>query len=173
MSKSLTLQIAKRVKRARAPSFLALWAIAFLLAIDPVATFAAPQAGKLGLVMIEKDDCSYCKLWDKEVGRYYPSTPAGRYAPLVKLDIDSSTAQRFQRVVYTPTFILVRSDGKEVGRIIGYPGNEYFWSALEKLLGQAGIRSDDKELPAVVSPIIDKTPLGVSRAQTPAILPAQ
>lgn len=173
MSKSLTLQIAGRVKRALTRSFRAFWTIAFLFAILPLTTLAAPPASKLGLVMIEKDDCSYCKLWDKEVGRYYPSTPAGRYAPLVKLDIDSSTAQRFQRVVYTPTFILVRSNGKEVGRIIGYPGNEYFWLELEKLLGKAGISSGAKEPPAVVSPIVATTPPGVSRVQAPAILPAQ
>lgn len=173
MLKSLTLQIARRSKFSLARSFCAFLAITLLFAIHSFTAYAAPQAGKLSLVMIEKDDCSYCKLWDKEVGRYYPSSTAGRYAPLVKLDIGSSTAQRFQRVVYTPTFILVRSDGKEFGRIIGYPGNEYFWIELEKLLEKAGVSNDDEEPPTIVSPIVGKAAWQGPGAQARGILSAQ
>ena len=33
---------------------------------------------------------------------------------------------------YTPTFVLAR-DGREVGRIEGYPGDSFFWALLDKL----------------------------------------
>ncbi|MBL3206218.1 thioredoxin family protein, partial [Klebsiella pneumoniae] len=33
---------------------------------------------------------------------------------------------------YTPTFILV-DGGREIGRIEGYPGADFFWGLLERL----------------------------------------
>ncbi len=34
---------------------------------------------------------------------------------------------------YIPTFVLI-DEGKEVGRIEGYPGEDFFWGMLGKLL---------------------------------------
>jgi hypothetical protein len=45
-------------------------------------------------------------------------------------------------VVYTPTFVLLE-DGKEVGRIVGYSGDEIFWSLLIELFA----RLDRAKLP--------------------------
>ena len=39
----------------------------------------------------------------------------------------------FRDVEYTPTFILVE-DGQVIGRIIGYPGESFFWELLSQLL---------------------------------------
>ena len=36
---------------------------------------------------------------------------------------------------FTPTFVLV-DDGREIGRIEGYPGEDFFWGLLERLLLQ-------------------------------------
>lgn len=98
----------------------------------------AAKSGKLHLVMVEEASCYYCKLWHEEVGRTYSATAEGRRAPLVRLDIASRSAKRFARVVYTPTFILVRTDGREIGRIVGYPGADHFWGELGRLLTKAG-----------------------------------
>jgi thioredoxin-related protein len=38
-------------------------------------------------------------------------------------------------VNFTPTFILM-DDGQELGRIEGYPGENFFWAVLEKLLAE-------------------------------------
>ena len=39
---------------------------------------------------------------------------------------------------FTPTFVLV-DDGKEIGRLRGYVGDEFFWYRLGELL--AGLKS--------------------------------
>jgi hypothetical protein len=36
-------------------------------------------------------------------------------------------------IIYTPTFVLA-DNGREVGRIEGYPGDAFFWGLLESLL---------------------------------------
>ena len=68
----------------------------------------------------------------------YPKTPEGAYAPLRIVDIrdmppDDVTVDR--RIVYTPTFILVEN-GRELDRIEGYPGEDFFWALLEKMLAR-------------------------------------
>jgi hypothetical protein len=40
--------------------------------------------------------------------------------------------------VFTPTFVLVE-DGTEAGRIEGYPGEDFFWPLLAKLIAQAAL----------------------------------
>jgi hypothetical protein len=37
------------------------------------------------------------------------------------------------RPVFTPTFVLVQ-DGRELGRMEGYAGDEFFWFLLDQLL---------------------------------------
>ena len=43
-----------------------------------------------------------------------------------------------RRVLFTPTFILVK-DGQEMGRIEGYPGQDFFWGLLEMMLKDANV----------------------------------
>jgi hypothetical protein len=38
--------------------------------------------------------------------------------------------------VFTPTFILIQ-DGTEVGRIEGYPGEDFFWPLLAGMINEA------------------------------------
>lgn len=85
------------------------------------------------LVMVEEEGCGYCRRWHSEVGPGYPNSDEGRRAPLVSINIASKEAGRFPRIVFTPTFILTR-EGKEIGRITGYPGADFFWSLLGDML---------------------------------------
>jgi len=119
-------------------AFLLVVAVLGIMAAVASPAKADTHRARLQLVMIESKGCRYCDLWHEEVGRTYASTPEGRRAPLVRLDIGSATAKRFKRIVYTPTFILVRTDGQEYGRIVGYPGPEHFWGELSRLLAMAG-----------------------------------
>ncbi|WP_417607569.1 hypothetical protein [Primorskyibacter flagellatus] len=92
---------------------------------------AAPQ-----LVMVERDGCHWCEAWNEVIAPIYPKTDAGAFAPLLRADLYEEPPEgvRFDRPVsFTPTFILV-DDGRELGRIEGYPGEEFFWVLLEKLL---------------------------------------
>lgn len=88
------------------------------------------------LIMVEEIGCYWCMRWDAEIAPIYPLTAEGKFAPLRRIDINEPLPADLaldSRAVYTPTFILV-DDGKELGRIEGYPGEDFFWGLLERLL---------------------------------------
>ena len=64
----------------------------------------------------------------------------GRAAPLQRYDLHSETPDVIfaRRVHYTPTFILV-DNGRELDRIEGYPGEDFFWGLLTMMFENAGI----------------------------------
>lgn len=92
------------------------------------------------LLMAEEDGCYWCGKWNEEIAHIYPKTAEGRIAPLRRYDLHSETpgASLEKRVSFTPTFILVE-DGREVGRIEGYPGEDFFWGLLTMMFERAGI----------------------------------
>ena len=106
-------------------------AFAALLAV--VLLSSATNAAEL--VMFRRDGCPWCAKWDREIGPIYPKTEFNRRAPLrlVNLDRDPAPTITYAPIRYTPTFVLIE-DGKEIGRIEGYPGDEFFWVRLENLL---------------------------------------
>lgn len=102
---------------------------------------AVPVFAQTHLLMAEQDGCHYCEKWDREIARIYPKTAEGKFAPLIKYDIEARTPKNFtlsKGVHYTPTFILIH-DGKEVGRVEGYPGEDFFWGLLEIMIKDAGL----------------------------------
>lgn len=95
------------------------------------------------LLMFDEPGCIWCAQWDAEVGPEYPITPEGIAAPLRRISIHSPLPEDYEltsRPRYTPTFVLV-SEGAEVGRIEGYPGEDFFWGLLGRLLRQAAPES--------------------------------
>ncbi|MEL6479093.1 MAG: thioredoxin family protein [Pseudomonadota bacterium] len=96
----------------------------------------APAASAAELVMVEETWCEWCERWNEEIGIVYHKTAEGKRAPLRRIDIHGAqpTDLTFDsRPRYTPTFILVEN-GQEVGRIEGYPGEDFFWGLLQRLL---------------------------------------
>jgi len=95
----------------------------------------ASAANAAELIMFRRDGCSWCARWDREIGPIYPKTEFSSRAPLrlINLDHDLKPAIVHVPILYTPTFVLAE-DGKEVARIEGYPGDEFFWFRLESLL---------------------------------------
>ncbi len=94
------------------------------------------QAGQVQLLMFEETGCYWCAKWDAELSSIYPKTPEGRTAPLVRLDLHDPVPSALTlktRPVYTPTFIVI-NDGQEIGRIEGYPGQDFFWGLLGRIL---------------------------------------
>ncbi|NDW45615.1 hypothetical protein G0P99_11655 [Ruegeria sp. PrR005] len=87
------------------------------------------------LVMVEQPGCEWCAVWNKEIGEIYPLSAEGRFAPLKRVDLRAipEDLDLNRKVIFTPTFLIVE-DGREVGRIEGYPGEHFFWPVLEKLL---------------------------------------
>lgn len=87
------------------------------------------------LLVFEQPGCVWCQRFDQEIAPIYPETEEGRLAPLRRLDLgeaDAALATLAAPVRYTPTFVLVE-DGREVGRIPGYAGEEAFWGLLAQL----------------------------------------
>lgn len=90
--------------------------------------------------MFEEAGCPWCARWNAEIGPAYPKTWEGRRAPLERLDIHQplpASLELESRPRFTPTFVLIE-DGREVGRIEGYPGADFFWPLLDALLERLG-----------------------------------
>jgi len=90
------------------------------------------------LIMFEAVGCPYCARWNREIAPIYPKTAEGKRAPLRRVDIAQPhpvDLGAIGNIVYTPTFVLVE-EGKEVGRIVGYGGDEIFWSLLAELFAK-------------------------------------
>ncbi len=90
------------------------------------------------LVMVEEPGCVWCAQWERDLGDIYPKTAEGRFAPLSKIGLRATRGEDLgfdltRPVSFTPTFLLVEN-GAEVARIEGYPGEDFFWGLLEKML---------------------------------------
>ncbi len=115
---------------------LFLLSLAITLLVFPVVSRA-----EMTLLMVEEDGCMWCARWDDEIAEIYPKTHEGKAAPLRRLDIRQATPDDIaleKPLYYTPTFILL-DNGQEVGRIEGYPGEDFFWGLLGALMHDAGI----------------------------------
>jgi thioredoxin-related protein len=88
------------------------------------------------LVMFVQHACEWCEAWDADVAPVYGKTKEGRLVPLRRLDIHDPLPldlEFIRGLIYTPTFVLV-DKGMEIGRIKGYPGEDFFWGLLQQLI---------------------------------------
>lgn len=93
-------------------------------------------AQALELVMIEQAGCHFCARFNAEIAPAYPKTPEGQKAPLRRIDLSEPWPEDLSNIrkeTLTPTFVLVH-DNQELGRLHGYPGDEYFWFRLNLML---------------------------------------
>jgi hypothetical protein len=101
-----------------------------------VALFAlAGESRAAELLMFRRAGCPWCLEWDKTVGPAYPNSDLGRRLTLRLVDLDRDPAPKValaRPVRYTPTFVLIDGE-REIGRIEGYPGADFFWGLLERL----------------------------------------
>lgn len=88
------------------------------------------------LIMIEEAGCVYCARFNAEIAPVYPKTAEGKLAPLRRIDLSDEWPADLAQVkpeTITPTFILVENQ-REVGRLYGYQGDEFFWFLLGEML---------------------------------------
>lgn len=113
----------------------------FLIAL--VVALPLSAAAETYLLMAEEPGCIWCERWNTEISHIYPKTEVGELAPLKRFDLSDGApeVELARKVHFTPTFILVR-DGQELDRIEGYPGEDFFWGLLERMLDRAGIPTD-------------------------------
>ena len=111
-----------------------------LLAIFSLSLFLPQAPGAAELLMFEEPGCPWCAAWEDEIGVVYDKTAEGRQAPLRRVDMTAPRPQDLEAihpVVFSPTFVLF-AEGAEVGRIVGYPGEDFFWPMLQELLARLG-----------------------------------
>jgi hypothetical protein len=53
-----------------------------------------------------------------------------RHSPALPEDLADIPIERF-----TPTFVLVE-DGREIARLRGYPGDQFFWALVDEMLAK-------------------------------------
>jgi hypothetical protein len=88
------------------------------------------------LVMIADPGCPYCARWEREVAPGYIASDDGRLAPLVRRYRNAPDIAFIERVVFSPTFVLLVR-GREIGRIVGYGGADLFWMQMAALIDDA------------------------------------
>lgn len=128
MGKGTLTGITRRLARLRLGGFLA---------AASAMTVALP-ASAAELVMFEEAGCPWCIRWHQEVGEAYMHSAEGRRAPLRSVDAHGSRPRDLafvKGVRATPTFVLV-DDGREIGRIVGYPGADFFWGLLAPMMAR-------------------------------------
>lgn len=99
---------------------------------------APAAAAAAELLMFEDPGCGYCRRWHAEIGPGYLKSVEGLRAPLRRVDLRFGSPQGVQlnrRITITPTFVLVE-DGREVGRVVGYVGADFFYEVLDEVLGR-------------------------------------
>lgn len=107
--------------------------VAALLFLGASATAQAAE-----LVLFEAADCEWCEAWNREIGGIYPLTEEAKIAPLRRVDIYEerpADLTKIRAIIFTPTFVLMEN-GQEVGRILGYPGEDFFWGLLQMELAK-------------------------------------
>ncbi|WP_245972249.1 thioredoxin family protein [Rhodovulum iodosum] len=109
---------------------------AWLFALFGVIGMASTAQAELRLAMFEQAGCAYCIMWHNEIGPIYPKTPEAAVAPLMTIDLRGPLPEGLSiksKPVFTPTFVLLR-DGVEIDRLEGYPGEDFFWGLIGKML---------------------------------------
>ncbi len=90
------------------------------------------------LIMFHDVHCVWCARFDAEIGPIYAKTKEGQRAPLRRVDAAKPMPPELAFIEaerLTPVFVLI-DNGREVGRIRGYPGEDHFWGLLGTLLAK-------------------------------------
>lgn len=105
------------------------------LAVLLVCFFAWQAKADTRLLMFEQEGCHFCERWLAEIGDRYHLTDEGKRAPLQRVMLGDTLPEGFSAsdISVTPTFVLV-NDGREVARLVGYQGDEFFWIQMQDLL---------------------------------------
>jgi len=101
-----------------------------------IALFSQPAfSTSAQLIMVEETHCPFCARFNAEIAPVYPKTTEGNIAPLRRVSIDEGWPDDLSHIEtesLTPTFILIQ-DNRELGRLYGYQGDEFFWFLLGEL----------------------------------------
>jgi len=113
--------------------------VAPVRALVDLETSALPD-GRFEVLVVEIDNCIYCGLFRRDVAPAYTTSPRAKSAPLRYVNINAPDVDRLslQAPIDTVPTVLVVDNGREVGRISGYVGPEFFFHSLSQLLPDTG-----------------------------------
>ena len=103
------------------------------------ATLAAEAETGMELVVLEVENCIYCRLFRRDVLPQYQASPRARKVPIRFLDLNDKAADDLELsspVMVVPTVVLIR-DKREISRVPGYVGPENFFHAVNHMIGPA------------------------------------
>jgi hypothetical protein len=136
---------AKRIKLALKSYLLKLLSrTAFAGAMFMALSVANARAAEL--VMFEQAGCVWCEAFNREIAPVYGKTDEGRRAPLRRVDIAGPVPAELAFIdieKLTPLFVMV-DNGREIGRIRGYPGEDNFWGLLGVLIKKLDTPGGDR-----------------------------
>ncbi len=90
--------------------------------------------------MFERSGCVWCARFNAEIAPIYARTEESQAAPLRRVDLNGPLPADLAGIdpgVFTPTFVVVK-EGREIGRIRGYPGDTFFFGFLDRILAGTG-----------------------------------
>lgn len=125
-------------------------AAVFALVTLAGAAFAEEPAEGIELLMFQQPGCLYCAQWNEEIAPIYGRTSEGQAAPLRRVELNEPLPEGIEidrPVSFTPTFVLVL-DGVEQDRIEGYPGEDFFWPLLQRMIDGVELPEDEGGEPA-------------------------
>ena len=105
------------------------------LAVAAASLLSSPSLAA-ELLMLEQPGCVWCARFNAEIAPAWPKTEEGMRAPLRRVDITQpwpADLDDIQKERFTPTFVLV-DGGREIGRIRGYVGDEFFWYRVGEII---------------------------------------
>ena len=88
------------------------------------------------MIMITDKNCTYCIVWEKQIGKIYPKTEIAKKFPLHRIEVKNFvnyTKYDLKKTNITPTFIFIKNDN-ETGRIEGYTNPEMFWWQVDEII---------------------------------------
>ncbi|PDT90801.1 thioredoxin [Bradyrhizobium sp. Y36] len=111
-----------------------------LLALAVGLALPATVSRAAELVMFERPGCAWCARFNAEIAPIYGRTEESRTAPLRRVDLNGPLPADLAGIdpgPFTPTFVVLQQ-GREIGRIRGYPGDAFFFGLLDRILSKAG-----------------------------------
>ena len=110
------------------------------LLIAAALVLPATGARAAELVMFERPGCLWCARFDAEIAPIYGKTEESQSAPLRRVDLSRPLPADLSGIdpgAFTPTFVVLK-EGREIGRIRGYPGDTFFFGLLNRILTGSG-----------------------------------
>jgi thioredoxin-related protein len=99
----------------------------------------AQTSGSVELLVFEHADCTYCRVFRRDVLPKYKNSAPAASVPLRFVDIEKSDTSALglkSRIHVVPTAVLMK-EGNEVDRIVGYWGPDNFFKLLAQMLIKA------------------------------------